>query len=762
MALTKVHNRMIDGAAVSVIDFGAVGDGVTDDASAIIAASATGKYVYFPDGEYYINTVISPANTLWFGDGGGVIKMGANGQVNSSTGGVDVFNMKFQGPVTEAQYDEGVASSAISTAFDTPTYLDGSDAPYVGGDFTHTKSTDTLTLNLASLTGTTRRSIESDYIVLDSSEKYVVHVDENFISDYASFGGITIRRYDNSNVYLGDYNPGGSGADLSLSSTHKIKIRIALRRTSNMATANPTSTVVDLSKIKFFKLVGTASTFDLTNLDEVHFQISNVREDVVISNCVFEYMAKYPMVIVSSKRTKIFECIVRRCWGGFGSTNAIDIVFEGNKIDNRQLHTDGNLYNLKFQRKKSLAGTNTDYTTIINNYLRGANWAIEFTPMAGYKAVTSSNVIIAEIVGISNPGGDYTALNNNVIELAPGWAQYGIEIPSTHIDIDVSSNSITFLNTTTNVAYGIGVTGATSDWKRGKFSDNKIFGAPQGMFINNAGAAIDTKVVVSNNDIDYGSAGLFVQKLNADIVGNTINRVQNIVQEALTSSAITVAGPSLDVDISNNNMQASSEYAMRIFTGNSVVSNNTIECSTVLPVAINVDVGTDHLFSNNILKGTVPTTYYSATGSGTKRSLSNRAVAGDGPGNIILLGVLDQQYTYSLTSTGVGGPVVHSPSFTIPGRGTYIVNARIDVSGDGSNLVSGSFLVQIGNDLAYDMVRTDQIGNTAVSSGAPLVGSATMTLSVAITGVATFTITQSGGAAGSTATTVVEIRKFLN
>ena len=35
MSLTKVHNRMIDGAAVSVIDFGADNTGATDSTSAI-------------------------------------------------------------------------------------------------------------------------------------------------------------------------------------------------------------------------------------------------------------------------------------------------------------------------------------------------------------------------------------------------------------------------------------------------------------------------------------------------------------------------------------------------------------------------------------------------------------------------------------------------------------------------------------------------------------------------------------------------------
>ena len=77
MALTKVYNRLIAGAPVSVKDFGAIGDGVTDDTVAIQAGidavSVGGGTLYFPVGTYLVSSslTINKTGVGIVGDGHG-------------------------------------------------------------------------------------------------------------------------------------------------------------------------------------------------------------------------------------------------------------------------------------------------------------------------------------------------------------------------------------------------------------------------------------------------------------------------------------------------------------------------------------------------------------------------------------------------------------------------------------------------------------------------------------------------------------------
>jgi hypothetical protein len=90
MALTKAHNRMIDNSWVNVIDFGAVGDGTTDDTSAIQTAINQGGTIYFPSGKTYVSSRIQITNDVE------IIGYGAKllHKTNSAATGVGLLEMK--------------------------------------------------------------------------------------------------------------------------------------------------------------------------------------------------------------------------------------------------------------------------------------------------------------------------------------------------------------------------------------------------------------------------------------------------------------------------------------------------------------------------------------------------------------------------------------------------------------------------------------------------------------------------------------------
>jgi hypothetical protein len=125
MSLTKVSYSMITGAPVNVKDFGAKGDGATNDAgafsAAIAAVATTGQAIYVPAGTYVIGSVLSTTGHLnMFGDGEKSV-LDFSG-ITAAASGITVT-----GTVTEIQAVASASAGNLSVTFATPPSLTTGD-----------------------------------------------------------------------------------------------------------------------------------------------------------------------------------------------------------------------------------------------------------------------------------------------------------------------------------------------------------------------------------------------------------------------------------------------------------------------------------------------------------------------------------------------------------------------------------------------------------------------------------------------------------
>lgn len=136
----SLENRFAD--VVNVKDFGAVGDGVTDDTAAIQAAVNTGKNVYFPSVKYIITNTItcSTRGQGFYGDAGslgGKADIATNNygsiiQFSNATPGATMFlvtesqntfsNLKFRGDAISTT-DIGILFQKITNTDDMDGYV---------------------------------------------------------------------------------------------------------------------------------------------------------------------------------------------------------------------------------------------------------------------------------------------------------------------------------------------------------------------------------------------------------------------------------------------------------------------------------------------------------------------------------------------------------------------------------------------------------------------------------------------------------------
>lgn len=99
MSLTKTTYSMITGAPVNILDYGAVGDGVTDNTTAIQAAltyaSSIQGYVVIPTGTFLVSGTLDPANANIMGLGGTIKYTGSSYCLNAPS---VIQGVNFSGP----------------------------------------------------------------------------------------------------------------------------------------------------------------------------------------------------------------------------------------------------------------------------------------------------------------------------------------------------------------------------------------------------------------------------------------------------------------------------------------------------------------------------------------------------------------------------------------------------------------------------------------------------------------------------------------
>ena len=235
MALTKAHNRMIEGAAVNVKDFGAVGDGVTDDTAAIQAAVNVAAKIIVPAGTYKVtNTLALKDNTTFQGNGVGLTIINYGSSAALSDGAIILLDGADNAYVSDLSITHTLSASGVSgikvigasynvklerldvSGFSTNFFLDGAEGAVAGK------------LTRCSVTQCCGHDTHSGYGIRVQNTDSLLIQDCNFYSN--TLDGIKLRALnDNTRVIGGQsYNNGtgpsnGNGID-TLSGGYEVTI----------------------------------------------------------------------------------------------------------------------------------------------------------------------------------------------------------------------------------------------------------------------------------------------------------------------------------------------------------------------------------------------------------------------------------------------------------------------------------------------------------------------------------------------------------
>jgi len=230
MSLTKASYSMVSGAPLNVLDFGAIGDGVTNDTAAIqlavTAAYAQERALYFPAGTYLMASTITMGNNAtdaarfcyFFGDGkDSVIKVTAanvnpflwqgpnpdvDGAGNRIDGRILIEKLRFLGPSSA-----NTNTNSIGVKFYGAQGITLRDCTFNGWrDGEYYQNCDIVSrYNIYS---------QSNYIAVNSlATGYAVN---SSLNSFNSYGGLVANNTNAGFYFLGGLNPCWFGVNFVL------------------------------------------------------------------------------------------------------------------------------------------------------------------------------------------------------------------------------------------------------------------------------------------------------------------------------------------------------------------------------------------------------------------------------------------------------------------------------------------------------------------------------------------------------------------